>query len=179
MRSKNILQIALAMEIILCGIELIVICINPFSDTVQYLGICIGIIGIIVIPWMFLYPPKNNEKTKEVEVKTDVKETETKDIIENGLHSAFATITLDDGVFDVIAKGGPRDDYPGVDVEFIRPDFNGTNPRVLFELTPENELRCLIWANPDQEDYSRKISFGTISPHDAKENISDDGNTAR
>lgn len=174
MSFKNDIQAIFFVTVMaLCIILLVTTCVCPSSSAIPYFGVSAGVAAVLF--FLSSVFPKDNEKSQE-----ETKDVETRTIIKDGLHSAFATITLDDGVFDVIANGGLQgDDYPGVDVEFIRPDFNGTNPRVLFELTPENELRCLIWANPDQEDYSHKISFGTISPHDAKENISDDGNTAR
>lgn len=59
------------------------------------------------------------------------------------------------------------EDYPGLDIEFIPNNENikpVTRPRVLIE-APINEngtqdnLRALVWANEDSEDYSDEIIF--------------------
>ena len=168
--------IAFAIGVTSCLIAFIVI-IYEFPSHSNTPGYFITLAGIAMIVFMFSnIPQESNEKSHKAIKKN---ETAPSSFEKDNPHNMSTTITMDEGVFDIIAKGGPRDDYPGVDVEFIRPNFNGTNPRVLFELTPENELRCLIWANPDQEDYSRKISFGTIQTTDTKENTHDDGNTAQ
>lgn len=54
--------------------------------------------------------------------------------------------------------------YPGVNIEFIsnkESNLAKTNPRVLFEENVEanNELRVLVWANQNNEDYTDKITF--------------------
>ena len=52
--------------------------------------------------------------------------------------------------------------YPGIDVEYV-PDFDEethvSSPRVLFEYPEHGELRALIWADKDQEDYTHKLGF--------------------
>lgn len=55
-------------------------------------------------------------------------------------------------------------DYPGVDIEFIsnkKSESTKTNPRVLVEENVEgnNELRVLVWADKNKEDYTDQISF--------------------
>ena len=62
----------------------------------------------------------------------------------------------------LIATATPDPDYPGIDVEFI-PDnesgFGVSTPRVLFEKPKGEQLRALIWADKDQEDYTNKVEF--------------------
>ena len=54
-------------------------------------------------------------------------------------------------------------DYPGIDVEFVadmEDENNLSRPRILFERPVENEeLRALIWNNPNNEDYEEEICF--------------------
>ena len=52
--------------------------------------------------------------------------------------------------------------YPGIDVEFVADDDCGENlsrPRVLFEKPIDGDLRALIWADTNDEDYSEEIVF--------------------
>ena len=59
-------------------------------------------------------------------------------------------------------------DYPGIDIEFLPHDDDKntlTRPRILIE-APVNEetgdqrdLRALVWADPESEDYSDEINF--------------------
>lgn len=52
--------------------------------------------------------------------------------------------------------------YPGIDIEFVADDDKGeqlSRPRVLFEKPVDDELRALIWEDPDDEDYTREITF--------------------
>ncbi len=62
----------------------------------------------------------------------------------------------------LVATASPDPDYPGIDVEFI-PDndsgFGVSTPRVLFEKPKGEQLRALIWADKDQEDYTNKVEF--------------------
>jgi len=62
----------------------------------------------------------------------------------------------------LIATATPDPDYPGIEVEFI-PDnesgFGVSTPRVLFEKPKGEQLRALIWADKDQEDYTNKVEF--------------------
>lgn len=63
----------------------------------------------------------------------------------------------------LIADAATDPDYPGIDVEFIRngdEKESGTRPRVLIEIPQEDPvLRCLIWNDPNSEDYSDEIEF--------------------
>lgn len=52
--------------------------------------------------------------------------------------------------------------YPGLDTEYIsnQEDENtaATRPRVCIEEnTDSNEIRCIVWKDPSEEDYSEKI----------------------
>ena len=54
-------------------------------------------------------------------------------------------------------------DYPGIDIEYI-PENDDSNilarPRVLMEKPVDsNQLVAMIWSDPDNEDYSEKITF--------------------
>ena len=72
------------------------------------------------------------------------------------------------GKFDISVCDDP--DYPGIDVEYISNENNGklkegqlSRPRVLFE-TPNSysdNLRVLVWADQNSEDYSEEIIFNT------------------
>lgn len=71
---------------------------------------------------------------------------------------------------DVLVEGGyiranvaQDEDYPGIDVEFVsnKPQEDALSfPRVLFEKPKDDDLRALIWADPNDEDYSDEIEFG-------------------
>lgn len=71
---------------------------------------------------------------------------------------------------DVLVDGGyiranaaQDEDYPGIDVEFVpnKPQGDALSfPRVLFEKPKDDDLRVLIWADPNDEDYSDEIEFG-------------------
>lgn len=54
-------------------------------------------------------------------------------------------------------------DYPGIDIEYVADCDKGQNlsrPRVLIECPMENnELRALIWNNPNSEDYTEEITL--------------------
>ena len=52
--------------------------------------------------------------------------------------------------------------YPGIDIEYVAENDNGENlsrPRVLVEWPHNDKLRALIWNDPDNEDYTRKIKL--------------------
>lgn len=58
--------------------------------------------------------------------------------------------------------------YPGVDIDFIpyyEDETNGTRPRVLIEAPIDEEtgeqenLRVLVWGDPDCEDYTTCVNF--------------------
>ena len=55
-------------------------------------------------------------------------------------------------------------DYPGIDVEFVPNDYNGTttNPRVLVEQPVDSkdiQCRALIWADKNEEDFTKEIEW--------------------
>lgn len=70
---------------------------------------------------------------------------------------------------DVLVEGGyiranvaQDEDYPGIDVEFVsnKPQEDALSfPRVLFEKPKDDDLRALIWADPNDEDYSDEIEL--------------------
>lgn len=75
---------------------------------------------------------------------------------------------------DVLVEGGyirataaQDENYPGIDVEFVpnKPQEDALSfPRVLVEKPLESDnLRAVIWANPNDEDYSDEIKFTSIS----------------
>lgn len=75
---------------------------------------------------------------------------------------------------DVLVEGGyiratasQDKNYPGIDVEFVpnEPQEDTLSfPRVLVEKPLESDnLRAVIWANPNDEDYSDEIKFTSIS----------------
>lgn len=60
----------------------------------------------------------------------------------------------------LIATRSPDPDYPGIDIEYVTNDESQelSQPRVLIECPKEtNILRCLIWDDPNNEDYSEEI----------------------
>ncbi len=52
-------------------------------------------------------------------------------------------------------------EYPGVDIEFISesPGNWTSRPRILFEKPEGEDLRVLIWADVNEEDYTDEIIF--------------------
>lgn len=73
----------------------------------------------------------------------------------------FKTEVKGKGCFETIEYSN-SEDYPGLDIEFIpenEDEIYGTNPRVLFECTPEGKLRLLIWDDKNNEDYTKEIVF--------------------
>lgn len=64
------------------------------------------------------------------------------------------------GVLNAVQS--PDKDYPGIDVEYrpngVSEDYSATLPRVRFE-TADGELRVLIWAKADIDDYTHIIRF--------------------
>lgn len=60
----------------------------------------------------------------------------------------------------LVASVSPNPEYPGIDVEYIDNDDLGeslSRPRVLIETPDQEELRCLIWADQTEEDYTDEI----------------------
>lgn len=72
-------------------------------------------------------------------------------------------LPLQGGYLDIRASCDP--DYPGMDLEFISDKENAdskTRPRVLVEQNREDgQLRVLVWADPNSEDYSESIDLPT------------------
>lgn len=71
-------------------------------------------------------------------------------------------IPLTNGYLRVDVSQDPN--YPGLDIEFIsdkEQNSTKTNPRVIVEEKAEdnNELRVLVWADKNKEDYTDQISF--------------------
>ena len=64
------------------------------------------------------------------------------------------------GVLNAVQS--PDKDYPGIDVEYrpngVSENYSATLPRVRFE-TADGELRVLIWAKADIDDYTHIIRF--------------------
>ena len=63
---------------------------------------------------------------------------------------------------ELIATETHDPEYPGIDIEFISSNDNGSDlsrPRVLFERPKDGKLRVLIWADKDNEDYTHKVEF--------------------
>lgn len=70
-------------------------------------------------------------------------------------------VLVEDGY--IRANVAQDEDYPGIDVEFVsnKPQEDALSfPRVLFEKPKDDDLRALIWADPNDEDYSDEIEFG-------------------
>ena len=66
-----------------------------------------------------------------------------------------------DGGYLIATESGDVD-YPGICVEFISDDMDDdvlSVPSVLIEKPVDDELRVLIWADEDNEDYTTKITF--------------------
>ena len=62
----------------------------------------------------------------------------------------------------LIATESGDTDYPGICVEFIADNERDdalSRPSVLIEKPIDGELRALIWADEEQEDYTREIRF--------------------
>ena len=60
----------------------------------------------------------------------------------------------------IVAQESPDTEYKGINVDFI-PDVDNYDyaslPGVRMEFTPEGNLRILVWADKDSEDYSDVI----------------------
>ena len=73
-------------------------------------------------------------------------------------------IETEKGYFDVMEESLDPS-YRGIDVEFVPKNESETavtNPRIVFEVTPEGKLRLLIWKDPNNEDYTQEIIFDNI-----------------
>lgn len=64
---------------------------------------------------------------------------------------------------EIVATLSDDPNYPGIDVEFVPDDdahFVKSQPRVLFEMPKASqELRMLVWEDPQNEDYTQEIVF--------------------
>ena len=70
------------------------------------------------------------------------------------------TVRVDGGYLIATISGDT--DYPGICVEFIADDMKEdvlSVPAVLIEKPVGDELRVLIWADEDVEDYTTEIKF--------------------
>lgn len=60
----------------------------------------------------------------------------------------------------IVAQESPDPYYKGVNIDFA-PDTDNYDyasiPGVRMEVTPEGQLRILVWADKDSEDYSEVI----------------------
>lgn len=72
----------------------------------------------------------------------------------------------------LVATSSPDPNYPGIDVEYVDNNDNGesmSRPRVLIEQPMEEndnqQIRCLIWNNPNQEDYTEEIELYQTNNH--------------
>ncbi len=76
------------------------------------------------------------------------------------IHCDKIHVDVDGG--QISATVNPDPAYPGIDVEFI-PGNDQENsisqPRVLMERPLHEELRLLIWDDPNAEDYTKVITF--------------------
>lgn len=74
------------------------------------------------------------------------------------------TIRLNNGWLVATVSQDPE--YPGIDVEYVADSDEGqdlSRPRVLIECPKDtNELRALIWSNPNSEDYTEDVSIRYI-----------------
>lgn len=62
----------------------------------------------------------------------------------------------------LVATASYDENYPGIDIEFVADDDKGeqlSRPRVLFEKPVDGKLRALVWEDPDDEDYTKEITF--------------------
>ena len=69
-------------------------------------------------------------------------------------------VSLPDG--HLVASFAQDPEYPGIDVEFIANTESNTilsRPRVLIEQPINEKLRCLIWNDPKNEDYTEEIDL--------------------
>ena len=62
------------------------------------------------------------------------------------------------------ANSSDDPDYPGIDVEFVPDNYDGTFtiPRVLFEQPQDRadiQCRALIWESKDEEDYTAEVEW--------------------
>ena len=62
------------------------------------------------------------------------------------------------------ANSSDNPDYPGIDVEFVPDNYDGTFtiPRVLFEQPQDStdiQCRALVWENKDEEDYTAEVEW--------------------
>ena len=73
-------------------------------------------------------------------------------------------LKLENGIIRVTQ--GLDSEYPGIDIEFIANNDNGENasrPRVIMEKPKGENVRVLVWDDPNQEDYTHDIEFENTS----------------
>ena len=97
---------------------------------------------------------------------TDIHLGRGEDVVNDG--EVYVVYTEEDSILVKTSHGvlsaveSPDPTYPGVDIELqpenLPEDYEGTLPRVLFEEV-EGELRVLVWAKSDVEDYTHIIRF--------------------
>lgn len=69
-------------------------------------------------------------------------------------------IKVDGGYLCATISGDTN--YPGICVEFIADNENDnimSRPTVLVEKPDDDDLRVLVWADEDSEDYTTEIKF--------------------
>ena len=80
------------------------------------------------------------------------------------MHNNVLFVKANGGYFRAEASCDPN--YPGIDIEFIsdnETDDAFSRPRILFEKPMNSEnLRVLIWDNPDNEDYEEEYVLRNI-----------------
>lgn len=61
----------------------------------------------------------------------------------------------------LVASAAPDPEFPGIDIEFIPDNASDedTNPRILFERPIMGPVRALIWADKDDQDYTKEVVF--------------------
>lgn len=61
----------------------------------------------------------------------------------------------------LVASEAPDPEFPGIDIEFVPDEDTGeyTNPRILFERPVIGPVRALVWAEKNDEDYTKEIVF--------------------
>lgn len=79
-------------------------------------------------------------------------------------NSSGIRVDIPNGYF--VASKASDPDYPGIDIDFIdAKEITGqanerlSRPRVLFEYPKDDELRVLVWTDPNNEDYTQEITF--------------------
>jgi len=73
---------------------------------------------------------------------------------------------LGNGKLRAAALGPEEYDYPGIDIEYIPDDDDGSAaslPGVRVELVKDTgELRVVVWNDPEEEDFTEEIHLTNI-----------------